>query len=257
MPILTPETFANFGASSIQGGAGGAGTLLNAGDSSVLLQPGDGTKFPSVGPFRILIGTATGANEIAIATANSSDILSGLIRGAAVDEPQLQTAQTWGLGTPVQQVATAGTLTRLEGLLASNYLVRASGGDDTANVLAALDACRVAGGGTVFCPDPLYLFTTSMTHRVQSAFTCSLEIGSNTRLLGGGGPGGTVFRGGASMPNQWYLLLNRNPGGSGGDQDIVIENITPECNAANNTPGTVDAAYRLALNPVRRPNLPY
>src|SRR5258708_25600505 len=106
MPILTPETFANFGASSIQGGAGGAGTLLNAGDSSVLLQPGDGTKFPSVGPFRILIGTATGANEIAIATANASDILT-LTRGASVAEPQVQTAQTWGVRTPLPQAATA------------------------------------------------------------------------------------------------------------------------------------------------------
>src|SRR5258707_15574717 len=135
MPILTPETFANFGASSIQGGAGGAGTLLNAGDSSVLLQPGDGTKFPSVGPFRILIGTATGANEIAIATANASDILT-LTRGASVDEPQVQTAQTWGVGTPVQQVATAGRLTRLTNQLPAfnvrNYAAKGDGVQDDA-----------------------------------------------------------------------------------------------------------------------------
>src|SRR5258708_2374597 len=103
MPILTPETFANFGASSIHGGEGGAGTLLKAGNGWSLLHPGAATKFRSGGPFRSLIAPTPGANEIATAPANTSDILP-LTRGASGAEPQVQTAQTWGVGTPVQQV---------------------------------------------------------------------------------------------------------------------------------------------------------
>src|SRR5258706_11000201 len=155
MPVK-PDTYANFGTSSIQGGAGGAGSLLNAGDSSVLLQPGDGTKFPSVGPTRLLFGMATGANEIAIATPIGGDTFT-LIRGAAVDEPQVQTAQTWGVGTPVQQVATAGSLTRLTNQLpAFNVRNYGAKGDGVTDAAPAFRFCgtdiRTAAAGILYVP---------------------------------------------------------------------------------------------------------
>src|SRR5260221_9851782 len=104
---LTPDTFANVATSTVQGGAGGAGTPLNAGDTACLLLPGGGTPFPTIGPAPILLGTLAGAYEIAVMTANTTNIFTLLLAQEGT------TAHTSAVGTPGQQVATGGRPVRL------------------------------------------------------------------------------------------------------------------------------------------------
>src|SRR5260221_10698415 len=98
---LTPDTFANVATSTVQGGAGGAGTPLNAGDTACLLLAGGGTPFPTIGPSRMLLGPVAGAHVFAIITANTSVFLSLL-------PPQGGTTAQSKAAAPAVQLGAAG-----------------------------------------------------------------------------------------------------------------------------------------------------
>lgn len=111
---LTVDQFADFAQSSIAGGAGGVGTSFNTADTTLLLQTGAGALFPSIGPFRVLIGSAIvgGTHEITTCTSRATDTLT-LTRGQ-----EGTGARQWGVNTTVQQVVTAGNLQNIWNQLA-------------------------------------------------------------------------------------------------------------------------------------------
>src|SRR5260221_11662623 len=106
MPTII-EQFANFASSTIAGGAGGAGTFLNAGDTSLLLSAATGALFPaagtSVGTWKLLLGDPNGQHELVLVTARATDTLT-ITR--AQEGP---TAQTPAFRTAGQAGDTAGT----------------------------------------------------------------------------------------------------------------------------------------------------
>lgn len=99
MPI-TPDQFSNYAASTIAGGAGGVGTSLLAADTSLLLQAGDGAKFPSTFPYMVQIGGA----ELVKVTARATDTLT------IVRAQEGTAAATWAVGATVSLAVTAGSL---------------------------------------------------------------------------------------------------------------------------------------------------
>lgn len=98
-------TFVNFAISSIAGGAGGTGSALGSGDTTLLLSTGDGSKFgaPSASaPLFILLGVVTGAHELCKVTNVATDTLT------IVRAQEGTSASLWAVGTSVQAVVTAG-----------------------------------------------------------------------------------------------------------------------------------------------------
>src|SRR5262249_3443268 len=104
MPIQG-EQFTNFATSTVAGGAGGAGTQLASGATTLLLSTGAGALFPATtnGTWKLLIGDPNGSNELVLVTTRSTDTLT-------ITRAQESTiANTWAYGTPVQASVTAGS----------------------------------------------------------------------------------------------------------------------------------------------------
>lgn len=101
------DQFSNFATSSIAGGTSGVGTSLLSTDTTLRLQAGDGAKFPSSGPFRIVLGLSSVTPEVCVCTSRSGDNLT-IVRGQ-----EGTTAITWGINTIVQHNITAGNLQNL------------------------------------------------------------------------------------------------------------------------------------------------
>ena len=232
----TPDTFSNNGVSAIAGGAGGVGTALNAADTSVILNAGDGVKFPTVGYFTLLFGTLTGSFELARATARTSDTCT-IVRGQ-----EGTTALTWAVGTPVQQVASAANFANLwaqvKALPFNVRLYGAAGNgttDDTAAIQTCLDAARQSGGpngGSVYFPSGTYLVHLTVNPNVAGV-SAALHIGSNTTIYGDG-PENTVIKlANNSAIDQQRMVSNWNPQATGTDHTIRIRDMTINGNAVN------------------------
>jgi hypothetical protein len=112
--------------------------------------------------------------------------------------------------------------------------------DDTAALQAALDACRTAGGGTVYLPPGTYMVATARHAGGLSApwsWAAAILIGSRTKLLGAGREATTI------------KLLANQPGAVGlssdpaaivtpwtvGQEQMTIEDLTVDGNGANQT----------------------
>jgi hypothetical protein len=223
MPIAQ-DTFANTATSTVQGGAGGPGTVLNAGDTSLTLLGGGGVPFPATGPCRLMFGVATGAYEIAIMTARTGDTFT-IVRGQ-----EGTAAQTWGLGTPVQQVTTAANMANLWRQVkdlpynVKNYGAIGDGAtDDSAAIQAALDACRVAGGGEVYFPGADYNLATLAANAEIASVKAALQVGSNTTLRGDGPGKSRLKLGGGWARNPLMGVITPthefwvSPGGNNGN----------------------------------------
>lgn len=147
----TADQFSNFGSSIVAGGAGGPGTALQAGDTTLTVKAGDGAaKFPATAPFMVLFPSGA-QGELAKCTTKSGDTLT-LVRGQ-----EGTAAQLWPAGTVVQCVVTAGSLSdvwsalnRGRAFYADDYGAVGDGAtDDAAAIQSAIVACQAAGGGTV------------------------------------------------------------------------------------------------------------
>lgn len=94
------EQFANNAASTLNG-------AINDSTTTIVVATGEGSRFPSVGNFRLMIGLDPFTAEIVLATARSSDTIT-VVRGQ-----EGSTAQSWGNGTSVTHIVTAGAIEQI------------------------------------------------------------------------------------------------------------------------------------------------
>lgn len=179
---VTPPTYANNAVTTIAGGAGGNGSPLNSGDTSLSVQAGKGASFPSTGPFMVLLGSLLGSFEIVKCTARSGDTLT-ITRGQ-----EGTSATTWQpTTTTVEQIVSAGDLTSLWAQVATlpynpiaNYSATGNGSsDDTTALQNAITAassadCRLPAG----------------TFKISAPLVMSSP---NTRLVGAGRGATTII----------------------------------------------------------------
>jgi len=137
----TPYQFANNAQSTVAGGAGGLGTPLSSGDTTLHLPTGHGARFPSSGYFMLQMGTT----EIVKVTLRSTDDLT-IIRAQ-----EGTSASSWPVGTTVQQIVSAQSL------------------NDGMSELAALDSAKASLSGAAFTGN----ISTTGTLGVTGAATLS------------------------------------------------------------------------------------
>lgn len=200
MPVLT-EQFTNFASSNVAGGAGGAGTLLGAADTSLLLSTGDGAKFPATanGTWKLLLGDPLGSNEIVLVTVRATDTLT------ITRAQESTTAQTWAYGTPVQAVVTAASWQTIYNRITAapyfnvrDYGAKGDGSTDDTTAIAAAITAASAAGGIVYLPASTYIVSSTLT------------VAANC-ILKGDGPGGTTIK--TSSATADILLLNGTTSG--------------------------------------------
>ena len=173
----TPDTFTNYATSTVAGGAGGIGSNLAAGDTTLFVQAGDGAKYPSVAPFMLQLGTVA-PFELAKCTSRSGDVLT-IVRGQ-----EGTAAATWAVGVTVEQVATAGNLANLWAASPQVFNVLAYGAkgngttDDTSAIQAAITACQNNGGGVVFFPAGTYFISATLNITTDNVHLAGAGWGS-------------------------------------------------------------------------------
>lgn len=94
------EQFANNAASTLNG-------AINNSTTTIVIATGEGSRFPSVGNFRLMIGLDPFTAEIVLATARTSDTIT-VTRGQ-----EGTSAQSWGNGTSVTHIMTAGAIEQI------------------------------------------------------------------------------------------------------------------------------------------------
>lgn len=215
------DYYSNFATSTVAYGASGPGSQLLASDTQVTLQTGDGSKYPSVAPFAVVLGDA----EIAKCTLRVSDTLT-LIRGQ-----ENTSAQTWGIGTTVQHGATAASFTNIWSRMLQNSVnVQDYGAvgdgvtDDTTPIQNALNNCPT--GGIVWFP------ATGSAYIISAA----LIVPSGVSLSA---PNNTVTIKAKNGTNLSYMLTNyeyaNNVANAG--SKIRIRSLGLDGNKANNATG--------------------
>lgn len=112
--------------------------------------------------------------------------------------------------------------------------------DDCTAIQAALDACRLAGGGVVYLPAGVYLINSCPRHPLDDTINVSLVVGGKTTVRGDG-PGATILKFGPSIPNQGHMMMNYNRL-TNSDTDMALCDIEVDGNAAV-MPRTIDAHY--------------
>ena len=120
-------------------------------------------------------------------------------------------------------------------------------GDGVANdrmaIQGALDACRIAGGGTVYAPRPSVAYRVApVAHPNDGTKQVGLVVGANTRLIGDG-IAATIIQLAANSPNQAALLMNYAVTSPGSDENITLVDLKLDGNAANQNSGVVDAQF--------------
>jgi len=121
----TPYQFANNASSTVAGGAGGLGTPLSSGDTTLYLPTGHGARFPASGYFMLLIGPVLTGENVKV-TLRSTDTLT------IVRAQEGTSAATWPVGTTVQQIVSAQSL------------------NDGMSELATLDSAKANLSGATF-----------------------------------------------------------------------------------------------------------
>lgn len=91
------EQFANNAASTLDG-------AINDSTTTIAVATGEGSRFPSIGNFRLMVGLDPFTAEIVLATSRSGDTLT-VIRGQ-----EGTVAQSWGSGTSITHIVTAGAI---------------------------------------------------------------------------------------------------------------------------------------------------
>lgn len=216
---LGRKFYTNYTATSLRGGAGGVGTPLQIGDLSLVLQSGDGARYPQA-PFLIEIGSskANEPHELILCTMIVGDVLA-IRRGQ-----ENTTEQNWVVGSPICQVISAGGLgdiwDRIQsiGVMPEDYGAAGDGAtDDTAALQAALNATP-AGGACVLgaktyaisspltLPPGVTLLGPVLGRRVDQVST-EVPIAAKIKCLPG-------FLGAAAI-----LLLDKEQGGYSGDNN--------------------------------------
>src|SRR5260221_13600380 len=219
------DLFSNYGFSTILGGAGGSGTPLGSGDTSLLLPTGDGAKFPSPDandPFMVQLGQTgnigpPGPHELVKCTARSADTLT-IVRGQ-----ELTTAQAFAVGTGVTQVLTNGNMVNLWKASPQVFNVRAFGAkgdgttDDTTAIQNAITAAAAAGG-TVYLPFGVYKITAMLQLGNGTTGGASTQNGIRVR---GDGMFATTIKWGGAASGQMALVAGICQGNSFGDLTLL------------------------------------
>lgn len=224
------DQFSNFAVTTLAGGAGGVGTTLNTTDTTMEVASGAGAKFPSTsngGTFMVALGSLTGTVELVKCTARATDTFT-LARGQ-----EGTAAVSWAVGTTVQLVVTAGSLTDLWAGLApitfnaKNYGALCNGTtDDTSAIQAAINAAKTAGGGVVYLPG-------------LCGITSPLALSANVTLAGVGmGSGVTPLSG---FSGAEYINVTGN---NAGVRDLFLGIV------GSTTPSTTPAATGISLTGV-------
>lgn len=94
------EQFANNAASTLDG-------AIDNSTTTIVVAAGEGSRFPAVGNFRLMIGLDPFTAEIVLATARTTDTIT-VIRGQ-----EGTSAQSWGNGTGVTHIVTAGAIEQI------------------------------------------------------------------------------------------------------------------------------------------------
>jgi hypothetical protein len=123
------EQFANNAASTLNG-------AINNSTTTIVVATGEGSRFPSVGNFRLMIGLDPFTAEIVLATARTGDTIT-VTRGQ-----EGTTAQSWGNGTSVTHILTAGAINAitfspggdLAGTQTSQQVISITGDSGTLNI---------------------------------------------------------------------------------------------------------------------------
>lgn len=229
--MTSVDTFANFAASTLL-------SSISAGGTSLSLQAGDGSKFPSSGPFMLLIGTLGGTHELAQCTARSGDTLT-IARGL-----ESTSAAAWGAGTAVQQVTTAGNLSNLWIASTMVYNIKAYGAkcdgstDDTTAIQAAITAAQAAGG-MVWHPGGTAIISAPLNVTVDN-------------VQFGGTGWGSVYKASASFSGSHMLYVQ-----SGGTfrYGLRMQDVYFDCNSVASLNGVnLESTYHALLDHVRVKN---
>ena len=190
MPTTTPDQFTNFGSTTLAGGAGGAGSALNIGDTTMTVTTP--SALPTLTPFPLTL-TSGATNEIVRCTGIAGSVYT------IVRAQEGTTQAAFVAGSTVASEVTAGSLANLwraspQVFNVMGYGARGDGvTDDTTAIQNALNAANTAGGGTVAFPAGVYL-TTSLTlfsnvHLRGAGITATilrLKNATNADLLSGG-----------------------------------------------------------------------
>ncbi|HEV2235798.1 MAG TPA: glycosyl hydrolase family 28-related protein, partial [Ktedonobacterales bacterium] len=227
--------FSNYATSSVGGGAAGSGTPLQAADTTLNLPTGDGAKFAAA-PFRVQLGTTTGAHELVRVTAVSGDVLT-LVRGQ-----EGTTAQQWAVGTVAQAEVTAATLNNL-GL--ATYNVREFGAvgdgvtDDSAAIQAAINQTGLASPAAPTATGNTgtgSAFTAGQTVNVQQSYvTATGETGTLNTLVTVAGSGNNVV---VTLPGSFpATVTGMNVYASTASGSTTLYKVTSGAAATSTTPG--------------------
>jgi hypothetical protein len=163
-------------------------------DSTTTIVVDDGSRFPSIGNFRVLLGSDTLTGELVIATARSGNTLT-VIRGQ-----EGTTAQSWANGSPVTHILTAGAVYTLQqslyGKTLDSTLETISSNEDGYTLTWINgDGYWAARPGSPFTAVGDELYTTK-TLSIDSNGTVASAHGNDTKLFVNGAAVATNFKAG-------------------------------------------------------------
>jgi len=222
------EQFANNAASTLNG-------AINNSTTTIVVATGEGSRFPSVGNFRLMIGLDPFTAEIVLATARSGDTIT-VVRGQ-----EGTSAQSWGNGTSVTHIVTAGAIEQIRTQFVTsgaeiyttntvsidpNGTVASSHGDGTSKlyVNGNVQALRYSAGEMAAVTQGFGYVSDTLQSFVVPTGVTSLKVkmwgpGGGTgsySASGGGGPGGYTTGFLSVTPGETLLLAV----GSGGKKPV-------------------------------------
>ena len=215
----TPYQFANNASSTVAGGAGGLGTPLSSGDTTLYLPTGHGARFPASGYFMLQVGTT----EYVKVTLRSTDTLT------IVRAQEGTSAATWPVGTTVQQIVSAQSL------------------NDGMSELATLDSAKANLSGAAFTG----AISTTSTLSADGGLVAtdgggglSLTAANKGMEIGSTAAGNTPFidfhsSGSASNDYDVRLLASAGTNGVNGDGLLTVFATNIQLNGALTTQQSV------------------